>query len=219
MSRSASRQSVFDFGPEAAQALLRRKTEWRRAHPNSVFLAAKPEPDAAAQGMEIVRALCGRRGILREGREEEHLHATIQPIGAYEALSYETRPCDVVAALCAGDMVEARAFRTEFDLLQSFKGERDRRGRPTWKIVLCCRNCAVWMPLVEQIAVALQRAGFPATSPLGFEPHMTLVYRGWQIPTEVLERPVAWTVRSFLLVNSIYGRTTHEHLGQWQLRD
>jgi len=29
--------------------------------------------------------------------------------------------------------------------------------------------------------------------------------------------PMAWQVRAFVLVHSLLGKTTHNHLGRWQL--
>jgi 2'-5' RNA ligase len=74
------------------------------------------------------------------------------------------------------------------------------------------------MPLIDQVATALRRAGLRSFSPAAFKPHMTLIYRGWWMPVEVLDRPIAWTVRDLLLVNSIFGQTTHEHLAEWSLQ-
>lgn len=59
--------------------------------------------------------------------------------------------------------------------------------------------------------------GFANNDRREFEPHMTLLYRGQLIPEVVLDEPVGWTVRDFVLVHSLQGEGRHEHLCYWLL--
>jgi len=50
-----------------------------------------------------------------------------------------------------------------------------------------------------------------------FTPHVTLLYDG-RVVTERLVEPIRWTVREFVLVRSLLGKTRHIVIGRWPLR-
>ena len=47
---------------------------------------------------------------------------------------------------------------------------------------------------------------------------MTLSYKAMEIPKTAIE-PINFTIREFVLVNSLLGRGKHEVLRQWRLDD
>lgn len=51
-----------------------------------------------------------------------------------------------------------------------------------------------------------------------FTPHVTLLYDDRSVAPQAIE-PIAWTVREFVLVHSLLGRTEHRILGRWSLND
>jgi hypothetical protein len=50
------------------------------------------------------------------------------------------------------------------------------------------------------------------------DPHMTLDYRGDR-RGRMLDRPIAWMIEDFSLIESVHGETRHIELGRWQLRE
>jgi RNA 2',3'-cyclic 3'-phosphodiesterase len=67
------------------------------------------------------------------------------------------------------------------------------------------------------LGAALKRAGLGAATQGDFQPHVTLAYDKLRLKPFAVE-PVSWTVREFVLVHSLLGRTTHIPLGRWPLR-
>jgi 2'-5' RNA ligase len=49
-----------------------------------------------------------------------------------------------------------------------------------------------------------------------FTPHLTLLYDNRYVEGRDVE-PIAWSVREFVLIHSVLGKTRHIHLGRWPL--
>ena len=64
----------------------------------------------------------------------------------------------------------------------------------------------------------MKKAGIGQSVTPGFTPHLTLLY-GDRIVTERSIEPIRWTVRDFVLVQSLRGRgeSKHIHLARWPL--
>jgi 2'-5' RNA ligase len=43
------------------------------------------------------------------------------------------------------------------------------------------------------------------------------MYDRQPIPETDLDEPITWTVRDFVLIHSLVGRSQHKHLARWQL--
>ncbi len=78
-------------------------------------------------------------------------------------------------------------------------------------------DLASWRMLREALGAALTRAGLGGATRGEFKPHVTLLRDTLRVaPAKIA--PVSWQVRDFVLVHSLLGRTTHIHLGRWDLR-
>jgi 2'-5' RNA ligase len=64
------------------------------------------------------------------------------------------------------------------------------------------------------LGVAMRKSGLSAGSQ--FTPHVTLLYDGRRVEEQFIE-PIRWTVRDFVLVHSLRGRTMHIPLERWHL--
>jgi 2'-5' RNA ligase len=130
------------------------------------------------------------------------------PLGAYSGL-----PENVVsAALHAGSMVEAALFEIRLDRVMSF------RSRDKWPLVLRCDGgIAAVVAFQKAVVAALRVVHLWQGVRFSFTPHVTLLYDVEPVPETLLDEPITWTVRDFVLVHGLL-RRGHVHLARWPLR-
>ncbi|HMG79161.1 MAG TPA: 2'-5' RNA ligase family protein [Xanthobacteraceae bacterium] len=133
----------------------------------------------------------------------DRFHVTVQGLGNYDGL-----PRSVVAkAIEAGAAVTSMPFVVAFDRVVSFAGSDAlvlRGGDGVDGIVM----------FHHALGVAMGKSGLSAGSQL--TPHITLLYERRRIEEQFIE-PIRWTVRDFVLVHSLRGRTMHIPLERWRL--
>lgn len=133
----------------------------------------------------------------------DRFHVTVLGLGNYDGL-----PRSIVAkAIEAGAAVTSRPFEVAFDRVTSFAGNDVlvlRGGAGVDGIVM----------LHHALGVAMQKSGLNAGSQ--FTPHITLLYDGRRVEEQFID-PIRWTVRDFVLVHSLRGRTMHIPLERWRL--
>jgi 2'-5' RNA ligase len=117
-------------------------------------------------------------------------------------------PRSVVAkAIEAAAAVTSTPFEVAFDRVTSFAGSDAlvlRGGDGVDGIVM----------FHHDLGVAMRKSGLSAGSQ--FTPHITLLYDGRRIEEQFIE-PIRWTVRDFVLVHRLRGRTMHIPLERWRL--
>jgi 2'-5' RNA ligase len=133
----------------------------------------------------------------------DRFHVTVHGLGNYDGL-----PRSVVAkAIAAGTAVTSMPFEVAFDRITSFAGSN--------ALVLCGGDGVDGLAMFHQsLAIAMWNSGLCAS--LQFTPHITLLYDGRRIEEQFIE-PIRWTVREFVLVHSLHGRTKHISLERWHL--
>jgi 2'-5' RNA ligase len=133
----------------------------------------------------------------------DRFHVTVQGLGNYDGL-----PRSVVAkAIVAGAAVMSRPFEVAFDRVTSFAGGD--------ALVLCGGDGIDGIVMFHHaLGVAMRKSGLSAG--WQFTPHITLLYDGRRIEEQFIE-PIRWTVRDFVLVHSLRGRTKHIPLERWHL--
>jgi 2'-5' RNA ligase len=138
-----------------------------------------------------------------------HLHVTLFHLGEWNGL-----PAAIIkAAEDAAAEVDVPAFDVAFNLSQSF-----RSSTGIYPFVLTGdKAAAAWRPLHVALGAALRRVGLGGATHGNFTPHVTLLYDEERAASAPIE-PISWTVRDFVLVHSLLGKTTHIHLGRWPLR-
>jgi RNA 2',3'-cyclic 3'-phosphodiesterase len=161
---------------------------------------------------EIVRVrdrLCDENGLRGQRIAADLLHITLHGIGAYDGLPRAV----VERAKQAGAAISARPFDVVLDRAMSF--ERKRDGRP---FVLRTGDEVALTTFYRLLGGAMKNAGFRRVASQ-FRPHMTLLYGDRMVRERSIEA-VRWTVRDFVLVQSLRGRGQGQyvHLARWPLR-
>jgi len=172
-----------------------------------VFFAVMPDADSAAQialRAEHLRA----SGRLRGKRiKTQRLHVTLHHLGDFPELPVPV----VTAARAAADSIAAAPFDVTFDHAMSFAGRPGNRPF----VLLGEDGLAALTAFWQVLGDALARAGLHVTR-AHFKPHMTLLYDRSAVARQSVE-PIGWTVREFVLIHSLLGKTHYETLGRWPL--
>jgi 2'-5' RNA ligase len=181
--------------------------------PNSaldfLFFALLLDAEDAPRIVQLRERLCDENGLKGQSIAADILHITVHGIGAYDGL-----PTTVVErAKTAGAAVSAEPFDVVLDRAKSF--DRKRRGKP---FVLCAANELPLNTFYHLLGREMKTVGFRKVASR-FRPHMTLLY-GDRMVTERSIEAVRWTVRDFVLVQSLRGRgqSRYVHLARWPLR-
>lgn len=177
-----------------------------QAAKHRVFFALWPTADLAAslhRRAEALAARCGGRPMA-----EDTLHLTLAFLGNI------TRP-QLEAAMAIADGVRQESFSLSVDRLDYW-----RHNQILWA---GCPPEPRLMALAEILQSRLREAGFSLT-PQAFTPHITLLrhcpHREDAGLPQPLEKPMAWTVEEFLLVESRpqAGRAHYTPLARWPLK-
>ncbi|HEY4201501.1 MAG TPA: 2'-5' RNA ligase family protein [Devosiaceae bacterium] len=173
-----------------------------------LFFALTPDAAVDRQIQQLQRRLRLDFDLTRPPMPAERQHVSLMGLSGTAGFSRQL----VDEATKAARLVSSSPFEIRFDRVSTFGGG---------SIVLCGRDV---LPDTEQFREGLL-ASFRAT-PLrflaerahrhGFRPHLTLFY-GEARALEVDIAPVTWTVRDFVLIHSLVGRSRHIHVGRWQL--
>lgn len=170
----------------------------------NVFFAVVPDAPARTQCARALASLRAERLAVGKPLEAERLHVSLCNIGGF----FDQIPREHLPTACeAAARVRMAPFEVEFDLLHSTTGHmllRPSNGAPALHA------------FHEKLTEELVRAGMRRWLTWNFNPHVTLSYGA----CAVHERPIApitWTVRDFVLIESLYGRHRHIERGRWAL--
>ncbi len=136
-------------------------------------------------------------------RPPELLHMTIQPVGDRSWIT----DADIEATCAALSRLRYAPFVMQFDRIE---------GGETMSLSGGTRNY-----IAQDFRLAILDALFTHYERLPsyrLDPHMTLDYRGHP-RGRLLDRPIAWMIEDFSLIESVHGETRHIELGRWQLRE
>jgi 2'-5' RNA ligase len=173
-----------------------------------IFFACLPDAETAARIHAFAESQGRGRGLEAALILPEHLHVTLFHLGDWAAFPDEV----VRLAREAAGQVEAAPFDVAFARTESF---RNRTGVHPFVLT---GDIAPWQVLHGALGAALKRAGLGGATQGEFRPHVTLAYDKLRLkPVRIA--PLSWTVRDFVLVHSLLGKTTHAHLGRWPLRE
>jgi 2'-5' RNA ligase len=172
-----------------------------------IFFACLPDAETAARIHAFAEARKREHGLEAALILPEHLHVTLFHLGDWGAFP------DEIARLAkeAAALVETAAFDVAFTRAESF---RNRTGVHPFVLT---GDIAPWHALHGALGSALKRVGLGGATQGEFRPHITLTYDKARLKSFWID-PVSWTVRDFVLVHSLLGKTTHNHLGRWTLR-
>ena len=177
---------------------------------DSLFFALFPDVRTAKHIESVTRTLCAEHRILGKPPAQQRLHVTLHHLGKFRGLPSHA----VVAARQAAAEVTLPPFDLVFDHVTSFE-RRNARNRP---IVLGTQQkTPALAALYQTLGAALMRhTEFGCKFIPAFTPHLTLLYGDRHVAQDI--EPVKWTVREFVLIHSLLGRTRYIRLGRWSLR-
>lgn len=189
-----------------AKGMPGRRRKFGPSQKERIFFAALPDVETAAhiyaQAEAYQREHCFT-GILIL---PEHLHVTLFHLSDWAALPDEI----VKLAKDAAAQVKAPPFEVAFPRVESF-----RNSTGVFPFVLT-GDAKEWAALTTSLSAALTKIGLGGATRGDFKPHVTLVYDKVCVKP-LTSAPVSWTVREFVLVHSVLGKTKHHHLGRWTL--
>jgi 2'-5' RNA ligase len=171
-----------------------------------LFFALLPGAEDALRIVRLRERLLLERGLTGRRIALERLHVSLHMIGAWHGLSRAA----VRTAKDVGVAFSNPPFELVFDRTMSF-GER--------AFVLRAKAEAAFMSFHHALGIEMKKAGIGRSVTSRFTPHLTLLYGDRMVAERSIE-PIRWTVRDFVLVQSLRGRgrSRHIHLARWPLR-
>ena len=179
-------------------------------HTDRLFFGIFPDPAAAVPLIaQLGQKLRVEHGLTSPLLAPGRFHITLFHLGDYFGL-----PASLVrSASEAGATLAASPFEVEFDRAGSFSG---KPGELPF-VLRGSRGVEQLKAFQQTLGLALKKAGLGYHAKEQFNPHVTLLRDPKRIPEETVD-PVRWTVREFVLVHSLLGRTQYILLGRWPLR-
>jgi len=178
-----------------------------------LFFALFPDADAAARIAQLAQRLRqpgNAHGLKGKPLATKRFHVTLHHLGDYAGL-----PQDIVAtAVQAAGTVTMPPFDVAFERVKSFVGRP--RNRPFVLLGGDGEGIAALMALQQALRTAIETAGLADRARSPYLPHVTLLYDNGFVDEQATET-IAWTVREFVLVHSLLGRTRHVPLARWPL--
>jgi 2'-5' RNA ligase len=175
-----------------------------------LFFALYPEPQAAERAGVMARRLRHDHGLTGKPLRDDRFHVTLQWFGDFPDL-----PRGLVGEIVtAAARVSAPVFDVTFDRVASFKRKRSF-NQPL--VLLGDEGLSDLKAFYLRLGQALASVGFGHDPNPRFNPHVTLLYDDRRVVEQPIE-PLRWTVREFVLVQSLLGQTQHVALGRWPLQ-
>ena len=174
-----------------------------------LFLAVFPDAETASRIAALAQSLRSELGLQGKPLRADRLHVTLHHLGDHIGLRH-----DIVAdATNAAARLASSAFDIVFDRVGSFAGRT--RNQPC--VLLGDQGLVSLAAMQRELGERMKLAGLSRWVGKAFTPHVTLLYDDRNVPIQPIE-PITWTVREFVLVHSLIGRTEHRILGRWPLR-
>jgi 2'-5' RNA ligase len=179
-----------------------------------LFFAIFPDHVAAQHIAQVARRLHNKYRLQSEPLQTKRFHVSLCHLGDYFDL-----PQDVVArAKEAASSVTVQSFELGFDRAANFSGRHvDPESRRTHPHVLHANEGVAEITALQRaLASAIAQAGLSPRVRMNYTPHLTLLYGERRMPEDFIET-IRWSVREFVLVHSLLGKTQHVLLGRWPL--
>ena len=167
-----------------------------------LFFGIWPDAHAAESLTRLMARL--RIGGIMTGRsvDTDRLHLTLHHLGDFVD---QIPPSLLPAAQAAAATVKIPPFEVAFDRIGGTKGQfllRASDGSPALR------------HFRQTLSTALIKEGLRRSVDPAFTPHVTLSYDLSDAP-EMSIKPIAWTVRAFVLVESLLGKHQHIKKASW----
>ncbi|QGZ61374.1 RNA 2',3'-cyclic phosphodiesterase [Paraburkholderia acidisoli] len=169
---------------------------------HQLFFAVMPDANTAAKIEACARHWQSEMDVKARLLRTERFHITLNVLGADLYLPQQL--IDRARAVAAS--LNAAPFEVTFDRLAHF-------GRQ-W--VLTSSTGLEALIDFQQKLDSLLKQSHLKTRNAHFTPHLTLLYHKRKFPTREIE-PITWTVREFVLIDSLQGETHYEYKGRFPL--
>lgn len=194
----------FEFDPLQKS----RKPTPRNSKPtDGFFFALMPNERSADAFDRLAWQKHNKFGLSGWPLAKHRFHSTLLPLGGYFG-----QPEGLVEVSC---QVAATIERTGFDLQFDRVGSYARKGDAAPLVASLGGGLAGFMGLQQALRDGFGALGF---KPPLYTPHVTLLYDHRHVEPHAIE-PISWTVREFVLIHSLIGRSQHIVLGRWSLLD
>ena len=171
--------------------------------PHTLFFALWPDDKAVGVAQELVQRLQNQQLRLRKPLEPQRLHVTLCGFGGFIGQMPPSLFSQVDVAV---KRLRKEPFSVAFGRLQGTNG----------RAFLLPSSATALRDFESSLRSTLIEGGLKKWLRGRFNPHMTLSYAAEDI-SELQVRPVTWTVRNFVLVESLQGLHTHIRRGIWHL--
>jgi 2'-5' RNA ligase len=184
-------------------SFLHNAFEQRRG--NTLFLAIKPDEEAARRIYQIARIIKDARGFKGDLIDPERLHITLFFLGPCEDFSEKM----MAAVHRAAAELKAMPFEITLDLTMSFPGSGAF-------VLVGDGGIDRFRAFHRLLGAELTRMGLRRWVHKISIPHVTLLYDKRIVDEQPIE-PISWMVREVVLVHSVHGQQKHRNLACWQL--
>jgi RNA 2',3'-cyclic 3'-phosphodiesterase len=174
-----------------------------------LFLAIRPDADAASRIYRLARTIKRARRFEGELIGLERLHISLFALGWWDDL----REKNIARVDRAAAELAVSPFEVTWDRTMSFLNQPDNHAFVLVGDVGVDRLKAFH----RSLGAELTRNGLRRWVHTISTPHVTLLYDKNTVDEQPIE-PISWTVREFVLVRSRHGQTKHVDVARWQLR-
>lgn len=181
--------------------------EENQAH--NLFLALRPDELTAHVLAERANAFRKQHNLRGRPLRPEHFHVSLHGISSDMTVRHDLiRDVGEVAT-----QFRAAPFEAIFDQAMTLINKKDALPFVLGETLV---NLALH-DFHRELGLALVRGGLGKKVSLQFTPHVTLLYDWRVVPRQIVE-PIRWTVKEFVLIDSLYGQTEHITRGVWPLQ-
>jgi len=174
---------------------------------HKVFFAIQPDAPSAARMIDVAEDVRRRDSLAGKATPAGRLHLSLNFVGSFRGPPPRA-VIEKAATAVAG--VSERPFVVALNRVASWKGDPH-------PLVLAGEEGVIG---AETLQATLHRAlaavsMAPRRAP-PFEPHVTLLWDRREVAARFVE-PITWTVREFVLLDSVFGEGRQDVLGRWPL--
>jgi 2'-5' RNA ligase len=175
---------------------------------DNLFFAIFPDIDTSVRINDLAREIGIRHDLRGKPLRKDRFHVTLHELGAYDGVP----PALVRDASRGAGELDVAPFGVTFDRVASFAG-----GQTKPCVLLGPEDDSPLHRFRHALGKRLSLHGAGKHLKSSFTPHVTLRYEVASVPMQAVPA-IWWTVREFVLVHSVTGRTEHRILGRWPLR-
>lgn len=170
-----------------------------------LFFGIWQDTVASESIMRLIARLRGDRIMPGRPVDTDRLHLTLHHLGDFVD---QVPPSLIPSARAAAASVKTLPFEVVFDRVGGTRGQLLLRASD---------GSAALRNFRQTLGTAMIKAGLRRCVDTAFSPHVTLSYDFTDVP-EMTVGAIRWTVREFLLIESLLGKHQHVRQGVWPVQ-